>query len=134
MLELAEALEACQSREGRGRLALRLERDDGSWGSPPHDTFARLALQVRGDRALRGLRRGGESALFVRGTGQLGDEPEGARPIQFVLEQEVPDQLLADLDALDQGLANASELLLGEAASGAGHVGSERESQEAASP
>lgn len=95
ILELAEALEAAQSKAGRGMLALALRRDektlevelkvgreygafadsfprdcaksekirkelceylaenqgeDGSWGSPPQDTFAPLALLASGER------------------------------------------------------------------------------------
>lgn len=95
ILDFAEALEACQSKEHQGRLRLSIlrgeraeevslslgtrngvfapgfpidckksdrvldacldyllehQRDNGSWGSPPHDTFAPLALMARGTR------------------------------------------------------------------------------------
>jgi len=95
ILEFAEALEASQSKAGKGRLALTLlrdgevrqvelklgrkygtfaasypedckktelilaelyeyliehQREDGSWGSPVHDTFAPLALLASGNR------------------------------------------------------------------------------------
>jgi len=97
--EFAAALEASQGKEGKGRLALSLlrddkaidvelkiggkygtysatfpedckktdlvlselceylvdhQRDDGSWGSPPHDTFAPLALLASGERKYLG--------------------------------------------------------------------------------
>lgn len=95
ILDFAQALEACQSKEGKGRLELSLvrgekprevrlhvgtkygvysesypsackkservleelcdylveeQRDDGSWGGPPHDLFAPLALLATGER------------------------------------------------------------------------------------
>ena len=95
ILDFAVALDACQSKEGKGRLELSLlrdgkprevrlnvgtkygafaedypssckkservlaelcdylvdeQRDDGSWGGPPHDLFAPLALLATGER------------------------------------------------------------------------------------
>jgi len=58
----ADCRKSARLLEGLLDYLVKTQRDDGSWGSPPHDTFAPLALLASGNREHVGLVR--KSAKF----------------------------------------------------------------------